>query len=107
MRGIVHTLWEDRDSGRPVLDVTATANRPGCLRAERRGKLALVLSRLDRKVKRADGKIVGYQVEDVELSEEENELACVRNNSYTYWSAQELAPFLKHGRSLFSFMTVL
>lgn len=43
-------LMEQKDKlGRPVVVVTDVANRPGCIRAERCGRLAMVLSRCDRR----------------------------------------------------------
>lgn len=92
---------------REVLDVTDTANRPGCLRAERRGRLGLVLHKLDSPIVRFDGKRVSYQLEDTSLYEDDdNELACVAGNDFTYWSARELSQYLKEKKPLFSFLTV-
>lgn len=89
-----------------IKDVTETANRPGCIRAERKGKLALVLSKLDYPVKRFDGKRVSYKIEEIVLSTEEDELACVMYNEYNYFSAKELAPYLRQGKDLFSFLEI-
>lgn len=89
-----------------IKDVTETANRPGCIRAERKGKLALVLSKLDYPIVRLDGKRVSFQIEEIVLSQEEDELACVWCNEYNYYSAKELASYLRHGKDLFTFLTV-
>lgn len=90
-----------------VQDVTDTANRSNILRAERKGRLALVLSKLSRPVVRADGKRVSYQIEECVLSKGgDNELACVAVNEFNYYSAKELSPFLKNKKNLFSFLTV-
>lgn len=87
--------------GSTIYDVTDTANRPGCLRAERVGLMALILHKLDTPVKRFDGKRVMYRIEEAVLSQEENELACVRYNQFEFYSKKELAAFFKEGKPLF------
>ena len=88
--------------GEPVLDVTHTANRPGCLRAERCGCKALVLTRCDRPVICFDGKRRYYQVEEAVLScDGDNELACVQCNEYNYYKREDVLPVLKGRRTLF------
>jgi len=95
------------DLGRDIHDVTLTANRGGVLRAERVDRMALVLKKLVSPVTRFDGKRVSYCLEDMVLSkEDDNELACVGANDFNYFSAKELAPFLKRGKPLFSFLSV-
>lgn len=84
-----------------ILDVTSTANRPGCFRAERKGLLALVLTKCDRPVRCADGVRRSYQVEEIILSEEENELACVSVNEFNYYSQKDVRPVLEGRATLF------
>jgi hypothetical protein len=93
--------------GRDIHDVTLTANRGGVMRAERVDRMALVLKKLVAPVTRFDGKRVSYCLEDMVLSQDEdNELACVKANDFNYYSAKELEPFLKGKKPLFSFLTV-
>ena len=104
---IVPPLLGTDELGREIHDVTMIANRAAPLRAERVGRLALVLRKLVTPVTRFDGKRVSYCLEDIVLSQDEdNELACVKANDFNYYSAKELEPFLKGKKPLFSFLTV-
>ena len=96
-------LMEQKDKlGRPVVVVTDVANRPGCIRAERCGRLAMVLSRCDRPVRCLDGKLRTYCVETAMLSaDDDNELACVQNNEYTYYKRDQVLPVLTGKALLF------
>jgi hypothetical protein len=97
-------VWTD-ELGRDVLDVTATANRAGHLRAERKERMALVLHKLAKPVTCSDGHRRSFQVEEALLSvDNDNELACVRCSEFNYYSAKELAPYLRRGKPLFSFV---
>lgn len=89
-----------------ILDVTNTANRIGHIHAERKGFLALVLTKLDKPIRRFDGKIADYQIEDIMLSKEDNQLACVKANDFTFWTKKELRPYLSQGKFLFEFLYV-
>jgi len=92
------------------MDITKTVNRinyGGIIRAERKGRLGLILSKMEKPITRFDGKRVSYRLEDMVLSQDnDNELACVESNDFTFHSAKELAPFLKQKKELFSFLTV-
>ena len=95
---VIGSYWD----GTPILDVTGTANRPGCLRAERVGRKALVLHKCDRPVKCLDGKLRSYQVEEALLScDDDNELACVRCNEYNYYTKLDVLPVLRGRKNLF------
>jgi hypothetical protein len=87
-----------------IIDVTKTANRVGHLKAERKDKLAMVLSKLEKPITRFDGRRVSYQLETIVLSKEENELACVLHNDFDYFSKREINLFFK-GKNLFEFLT--
>lgn len=87
-----------------ITDVTNTANRIGHIHAERKGFLALVLAKLDKPIRRFDGKIADYQIEDIVLSKEDNQLACVKANEFTFWTKKELRSYLKDGKPLFEFL---
>ena len=89
-----------------IIDVTETANRIDIIKAERNGRLALVLSKLDYPLKRFDGRKAIYQIEEIVLSEEENELACVKYNEFNYYTVPEMKPFFKDGLNLFDFLAV-
>jgi hypothetical protein len=94
-----------KHQGEDILDVTAKANRPGALRAERCGRMSLVLIKCSKPVTCSDGRRRSYQVEEALLScDGDNELACVQCNEFNYYSARELAPYLKRGKPLFNFI---
>ena len=95
---VVGAYWD----GTPVMDVTGIANRPGCLRAERAGRKALVLTKLEQPVRCFDGHSRSYQVEEALLScEDDNELACVRCNEYNYYTKLDVLPVLRGRKNLF------
>ena len=95
---VVGYYWD----GTPVLDVTEIANRPGCTLAERAGRRALVLTKLEKPVRCFDGHSRSYQVEEAVLScDGDNELACVQCNEYNYYKREDVLPVLKGRRTLF------
>jgi hypothetical protein len=85
-----------------IQDVTNKANRSGCLKAERKGRQALVLTKCDKPVKCADGKRRSYQVEEALLScDGDDELACVRCNEFNYYTRKDILPVLTGRKTLF------
>ena len=85
-----------------IQDVTQKANRPGCLKAERKGRQALVLTKCDKPVKCFDGKRRLYQVEEAVLScDGDDELACVQCNEYNYYTRKDVLPVLAGRKTLF------
>lgn len=76
---------------------------PGSLIAEGRGRNILILSKLDKPLKRFDGKQASYELEYRELSQNcrfsgDEAYACMLSNEFTYWQNKEIKEVLS-GRS--------
>ena len=69
-----------------VVEVTGQLD---CLKAEQRGKDVLILRRLDRPIRRFDGKTARYELEYRWLSDPRH-LVCVLGSEFSYWQAREI-----------------
>lgn len=69
--------------------VSDVSDHFNCLRAEQRGKDVLILRRLDRPVRRFDGKTASYELEYRWLSNPAD-LTCVPGNELSYWQPGEI-----------------
>lgn len=78
----------------------ATHYFPQCLRAERDGVNTLIMRRLDKPIKRVDGKLARYELEHRWHSTAEADIHSVQGNDFTFWRESEIADFLR-GKSLF------
>jgi len=100
-------------SSTTVLDVTDTANRNKntMIRADREGRAALVLYKCTQPIKRFDGAMCSYSLEDIVLSkEDDNELACVYANEFHPLSKADMKGVLKgldNGKTLFDCFSTL
>ena len=66
-----------------------------CIKAEAKNKNVLILRKLDKPIKRFDGKKTNYELEHRWLSKEVTEttkdnVVCVQGNDFSYWQKTEL-----------------
>ena len=96
-----------------AIDVTETANRDKTtmIRADRKGRAALVLYKVTQPIKKFDGTLCAYRLEDIILSQEEdNELACVYANDFHPLNKADMKGVLKAlegGKTLFDCFSTL
>lgn len=74
----------------------------GAMFVHGQGKNVLILRKLDRPMRRFDGKMASYEVEYRWLSQEcaresDQAWACVKGQERTYWQRKEIAKILKSG----------
>ncbi|MFW5871511.1 MAG: hypothetical protein ACOCUT_00240 [bacterium] len=64
------------------------------IKASSEGRKVLILSHMDCPIKRFDKKRVSYQIElrylSIDPTKNGDELCCVKNNEFSFWSRREL-----------------
>jgi hypothetical protein len=79
--------------------VDYTSKIPSCIKAQGQGGNALILRKLESRVKRLDGKYAGYEIEHRWLSEtcehsDDEAYVCVEGSEFTLWQRKEIKEIL-------------